>query len=386
MRIKIPGNHLSRFIRPLLDRKNSTLLIFLCLLSFSLYSQKAVVYFKPNSFKLSASEKHKIDSLSRRFKKSPLLLQGFCDLSGTDAYNDALSLKRVEEVKKQFLKNDFPLEQITIKSHGKRILLSKSADTKQNELNRCVQIQFSIRTPSVRPAPVSPHQFRAEISGQVVNEKNEPIAAEIAISDENGKIILDTVTDKTGNYRIHKILNKSNKYSLNFYNDNSFIGSKAILPPNTFTGPATQSNTIVLKELKEGLTFNFENLLFVGNEAEILPVSLPALATLGKLMLRNQLLIIQIEGHVNHPSTGEDPKKTRDRLLPARFSNDYEHMVWLSEERAATVYNFLLSLGVSPERMSKVGYAAERMLYPDPKTDQEMEANRRVEIKVIRFK
>jgi outer membrane protein OmpA-like peptidoglycan-associated protein len=54
----------------------------------------------------------------------------------------------------------------------------------------------------------------------------------------------------------------------------------------------------------------------------------------------------------------------------------------LSEERAMTIYNYLIKKGISKERLSAVGLSASQMINPIPKNLKEQEANRRVEIKI----
>lgn len=82
------------------------------------------------------------------------------------------------------------------------------------------------------------------------------------------------------------------------------------------------------------------------------------------LVLYGEVEVI-IEGHVYE--SGKPTKKGKN----------------LSNKRAKKVYKYLVNSGVNKKRLSYVGFGSERMKYPAPKTAEEEQANRRVEIKVI---
>jgi outer membrane protein OmpA-like peptidoglycan-associated protein len=86
-----------------------------------------------------------------------------------------------------------------------------------------------------------------------------------------------------------------------------------------------------------------------------------------KLMKKNKSMVIRIEGHVN--GTGQ---KVFEQFL--------------SEKRAKTVYDYLTKKGIEKERMSTIGYGADKMLYRTPQFEGQASANRRVEINVISIK
>ena len=90
---------------------------------------------------------------------------------------------------------------------------------------------------------------------------------------------------------------------------------------------------------------------------------------MSRLMKKNNKLVISIEGHTNGwggPS---------DAIIHQQ----------LSEQRANTVFKYLLDKGIDAERMSTYGYGDRKMLFPKAVKADEMEQNRRVEIKVISF-
>ncbi|MBK8340253.1 MAG: OmpA family protein [Flavobacteriales bacterium] len=109
-----------------------------------------------------------------------------------------------------------------------------------------------------------------------------------------------------------------------------------------------------------------DDIRFVGNEDKVLRSSEASLLLLLRFMQDNPKVKIEVEGHVNGPT----------------FKNKKE-FIDLSTSRARSVYEFLMVNDVEVERISFVGFGNSRMLFPEPKTKEQSEANRRVEIKVL---
>lgn len=118
-------------------------------------------------------------------------------------------------------------------------------------------------------------------------------------------------------------------------------------------------------ELEEGMVINLDKIYFVGGSVSTLPQSYNQLQELLTIMNQNTTLVIQIEGHVNGLYS--------DTL----FYNE------LSLGRALAIKDFLRRGGVSGARVKTIGYGNKQMVYPNPKTPDEMERNRRVEIRIV---
>ncbi len=128
---------------------------------------------------------------------------------------------------------------------------------------------------------------------------------------------------------------------------------------------ATKTNKLLVLAINK--TYKVENLHFVPNLAIVLEESHPAMTALFLTMQSNPTLIIRIEGHTN----GVRSKKSKEWHLKT------------SAARAKTTRDYLISMGISPNRISTIGYGSAKMLYPNGKTRTELKKNRRVEIKVI---
>ena len=124
--------------------------------------------------------------------------------------------------------------------------------------------------------------------------------------------------------------------------------------------------TISLKPIKVGDKVTLDNIKFESDKVEILKKSDLALQQLYKFLAENELVSIEIQGHVN----GEKGKNKKE----------YKQ---LSEDRANAVYEFLISKGVDKKRLNYKGYGNSQMLFPEPKNQGQSEANRRVEILVL---
>lgn len=134
---------------------------------------------------------------------------------------------------------------------------------------------------------------------------------------------------------------------------------------------AETKNVIVkLQKITEGTHLVIENIYFVGNSAEFLPVSDPALFSLQNTMIENPDLKIEVQGHVNWP-------------YGYGLSPDTAYTMKLSRDRAKAVCDFLIEKNISPDRLTYRGFGNNAMVYPYAKTEEEMRMNRRVEILVI---
>jgi outer membrane protein OmpA-like peptidoglycan-associated protein len=135
----------------------------------------------------------------------------------------------------------------------------------------------------------------------------------------------------------------------------------------------TLSKIISDTAIKAGSNIILKNLNFVGGSHRLLESSLPTLQDLLNALQKNENLVIRIEGHIcciPDASDGYD--------FETRTNN-------LSEERAKTVYSFLINNNIKPERLSFKGFGHQMPMYryPEP-SERERILNRRVEIRIIR--
>jgi outer membrane protein OmpA-like peptidoglycan-associated protein len=200
------------------------------------------------------------------------------------------------------------------------------------------------------------------LKGQITDENNKPVKADVTITNFTGDTIDETKSDKDGFYKLETSLRKLQNYSINYYSENSFFATKEF-SLKTEKDSLVNIKTI-LPTLKKGNKYNIRNINFYGGSYNYLPSALPSILNLYKLMKKNPTLKILIVGHING-------------CQGASLS--------LSENRALTIKKFLIEKGIDETRMSTEGRGCKEMLYPNGVDGPEWQSslNRRVEIKVV---
>ncbi len=129
----------------------------------------------------------------------------------------------------------------------------------------------------------------------------------------------------------------------------------------------TDSEIVIeLERLEPGKKLLLEDIKFVQDSDEFLPIAMPALKRLLDFLALNDEIRIEIQGHVNAPGF-ENTNKIQK----------------LSEKRANAVKKWLKDNGIAADRLEVKGYGNSEMIYEKPKNSEQEEANRRVEIKII---
>ncbi len=188
------------------------------------------------------------------------------------------------------------------------------------------------------------------------SESGELMAADIRINGLNSRkqVIMPEVIDTTfeiNNYRLYTV--SCIKPGFMYYNEKFWPSEEKL-----------HVQDVKLLPLQVGLSTDVRDITFLGDQTSIYHKSKPALAEIKEFLDANPNVKIAIVGHVNGP----------DNRKSAKF---YQKA---SEERAQAVVDYLIELGVDELRLEVQGRGNTNMLYPDPKTDWQNEANRRVEI------
>ncbi len=217
------------------------------------------------------------------------------------------------------------------------------------------------------------HKIKFEISelmlfkGTITNELNEAVKAEISITNQRGDVVLLEKTKPDGTYNFTQTIISSQPYALNFYNDSSFNYTKVFTSADTVV---VKSLKTILPKLKKGSKYSVGAINFVGNSAQYLPRSVPAMNNLYRLLNKNPNLKIRIIGHSN-----------------GRYLQDEKSIVSFTKGRARSVRNYLAIQGISEKRIEIDGKGDHEMLFPfsDTITEEQQEQNRRVEILVTEY-
>ena len=116
--------------------------------------------------------------------------------------------------------------------------------------------------------------------------------------------------------------------------------------------------------------YNLSNIYFKPNLAVVESFSLPDLEITAKYLQSLHDCRFEIVGHVNAPLS-ESAMKNSKALMPIQK---------LSEDRARTIFDLLAEYGISKEKMSTRGAGNSQMVIKNPKNEDEMRKNMRVEI------
>ena len=126
--------------------------------------------------------------------------------------------------------------------------------------------------------------------------------------------------------------------------------------------PTELQKKIINSKVGDKILLN--NLNFYVRTAEFYPESVPFLEDLYEVLEKNPNIKIEIQGHIC--------------CTPGRDVEEF------SLRRCIAVYDFLVDYGISPDRMTYVGFDATEPLFPIPeKNEEERKANRRVEIMIL---
>jgi outer membrane protein OmpA-like peptidoglycan-associated protein len=210
----------------------------------------------------------------------------------------------------------------------------------------------------IKPDPV------VLVSGKVLNARTKlPLQATIRFEDlgtikEVGEARSDP---NTGDYKIALPAGKD-------YGFHAAVPGYISVNENLELGSVMKytelRKDLYLVPLEVGESIKLNNVFFVQSKAELRPQSYPELNRLVQIMNDNPTLEIQLEGHTDYRGNAADNLK-------------------LSFERVNAVKAYLVEKGISPARISGIGYGGTM---PVSRGDSEAirQLNRRVEFKITK--
>ncbi|WP_114748351.1 OmpA family protein [Pleomorphovibrio marinus] len=122
--------------------------------------------------------------------------------------------------------------------------------------------------------------------------------------------------------------------------------------------------TIVLEKLVLERAIVLENIYYDLDKADIRPDAAEELDKLVQILKDNPQIRIELSSHTD-----------------ARASDTYNDR--LSQRRAESAVEYIVSQGIDPDRMEAKGYGKRQLIIEDAQTEEEHQINRRTEFKVI---
>jgi outer membrane protein OmpA-like peptidoglycan-associated protein len=121
---------------------------------------------------------------------------------------------------------------------------------------------------------------------------------------------------------------------------------------------------LYLVPIEIGQIVRLNNVFFDLDKYNLRPESFVELDRVVKLMKENPTIEIELSAHTD-----------------SRASDDYN--LKLSDNRARSVREYIISKGIDPSRMTSIGYGESRPIAPND-TEENMQLNRRVEFKIVK--
>jgi outer membrane protein OmpA-like peptidoglycan-associated protein/tetratricopeptide (TPR) repeat protein len=207
-----------------------------------------------------------------------------------------------------------------------------------------------------------------------LKRKEQLVLVEGTVTDESGRILVEgdieivnnateevvakTVTDKLGKYRVR--LKGGKNYGIVASEEGYLFQSLNIdIPPDK---DHIDLPSIKLKKIKAGSNMVLNNIFFDFDKASLRADSKPELARVLNLLKNNPGMEIEISGHTDNKGTAVYNQK-------------------LSEARAKSVIDFLISAGIEKNRLTYKGYGFTVPVAPND-TEEGRQLNRRIEFKV----
>ncbi len=196
-------------------------------------------------------------------------------------------------------------------------------------------------------------------------ETQQKLQASFELIDlEKGETIIKSVSDKTSGAFLLPIPVKTTTYALNVYKDGYLFYSDDIEISNEQKDKTYQKD-IPLQPIKIGSTVVMKNIFFDTDKFDLKKESLAELKKLVALLKSNPKMSIEIGGHTDNQGS-----KTHNQAL--------------SQNRAQSVMNYLISQGISKERLTSKGYGDAKPI-ADNGTEEGRKLNRRTEFTIVKM-
>ncbi|MGB0882311.1 MAG: OmpA family protein [Vicingaceae bacterium] len=189
-----------------------------------------------------------------------------------------------------------------------------------------------------------------------------PIAAQFELIDlETGKVAVASFADEaTGEYLVSLPINK--EYALNAsYDGYLFFSENFLLTEGNVKEPFQKD--VPLHKIEVNKTMVLKNVFFDTDKFDLKPKSEVELDKLVSFLNKNKTVKIEVGGHTDN--------------VGSKLSNQI-----LSENRAKSVYDYLLEKGIEISRLKAKGYGDEKPI-ADNSTEKGRAANRRTEFKIL---
>ncbi|MBF9253165.1 OmpA family protein [Pontibacter sp. 172403-2] len=194
----------------------------------------------------------------------------------------------------------------------------------------------------------------------------------VVLLNDQGKRIDGVVTNSRGKFSF--VLDSATAYSViaekpGFFTARQSVTTVGKTPPlselHEGKNEVRLTAILVLNEIVEDKAIVLENIFYDYDKANIRPDAAVELDKLVQILQDNPKISIELSSHTD-----------------ARGSDTYNQD--LSQRRAESAVEYIISKGIDPSRITAKGYGESRLVVPNATTEEEHQRNRRTEFKVVR--
>jgi outer membrane protein OmpA-like peptidoglycan-associated protein len=204
------------------------------------------------------------------------------------------------------------------------------------------------------------------VDGNVYNAKTKkPLSANLVYETlPDGEVVGNGLSsEEDGAFKI--VLPYDKNYSIRATADKFFAVSENLnLDSLVKAGHRVIHKDLYLVPIEIGQVVRLNNVFFDLDKYNLRPESFVELDRVVKLMKENPSIEIELSAHTD-----------------SRASD--EHNLVLSDNRAKSVREYIISKGIDASRMTSIGYGETRPVAPND-TEENMQLNRRVEFKIVK--
>jgi outer membrane protein OmpA-like peptidoglycan-associated protein len=228
-----------------------------------------------------------------------------------------------------------------------------------------------VKKDSVQPVKAAGAELFCLVKNAV---KKTPVDARISISEVESNEGLSINMCGTGNCT--GTLQEGKSYQIRV----SAFGYKNATQTIRATG-GKNNVEILLQPYKTGENFVMKTIYFYPNTYALKKEASPELQKLLKLMQENDQMRIEIQGHTNGDNRISKNKAYSKRGEEWNFRGTSRK---LSEKRAQTIRQFLITNGIAEDRIEAKGYGGKVPVIKDPQNNEEGQMNIRVEVSILK--
>ena len=204
------------------------------------------------------------------------------------------------------------------------------------------------------------------MKGKVIDlNTNKPVVASLKMINAENKTIAEVKSGVDGTYQIKTNFETEKSCILSVQKDGYNFANKSFFVPANSGEKVEIVNDFFLKKLDAGTKFVLRNIYYNFNMTSLRSESLHEMEQLENMMKKNPNVIIEVAGHTD-------------------AKGDAYYNKVLSQRRAESVVNHLLSKGIPKARLISKGYGEERPLASNDDELEGRELNRRTEILIIK--